>query len=367
MEGAFKWFWSESFWLPDGYTWKDLEPTPEVNKPTFTDLYYVPVIAVIILCIRYIFERFVATPFSLYLGIERSKKSTYDENPICEHVFLTTSKNPSTKQVDGLAKQLDWSREKVERWFRKRRKSQQISLLSKATESCWRCVFYFWLFCFGAFCILPTDWFWDTTLWMKGYIKEQHFNNYLRAYYLMELSFYTSLLFSQFIDAKRKDFYQMFIHHIVTILLIFSSYAVDQHRIGVVIMFLHDASDFWLEAAKVFNYAKIQKMCDGLFVMFATSFFITRWIYYPFWVLHCMIIISWREVGPFLSYYYFTTLLVTLQILHVFWGSLILNMFFKLLTQGKVDRDTRSEDESSEDEQASSTSSNSASASKKKK
>jgi len=41
----------------------------------------------------------------------------------------------------------------------------------------------------------------------------------------------------------------MFVHHIVTICLIFSSFAISQFRIGVVIMFIHDASDFWLEVA----------------------------------------------------------------------------------------------------------------------
>lgn len=359
-------FWTHTFWLPEGYTWKDLEYKSDgIRKPQFTDLYYVPVIAIVLVFIRILFERFIALPFCVYLGITNTT-SKYEPNPICEKVFKEVTKNPKKEQVEGLVKQLSWTPNRVERWFRKRRKANQVPLLKKATESCWRCVFYLWLFCFGAFTILTTEWFYDTRQWMAGYIRKQDFNNYLRSYYLMELGFYFSLLFSQFIDAKRKDFYQMFLHHVVTIALIFSSFAISHHRIGVVIMFIHDASDIWLEAAKVFNYAKIQKVCDALFVMFALVFFITRWIYYPFWVLEAFIFKAPEIIGPApLGHWLESAWLCTLQILHLYWGSLIIHMVYKLLVIGKVDRDTRSEDESSGDEKE--TPSVSAPSSKKKK
>jgi len=342
--------WNERFWLPDGYTWEDFKTKDDgYTKPQFTELWNIPIIAVLLLCIRFIFERYIATPYCIYLGIT-DQPIHITRNSICEKVFYTVTKRPDSTQINGLAKQLGWTETKVNRWFSKKRRSMQVSLFKKATESCWRCVFYFFLFSFGAFTLLPTEWLYDTNLWMKGYLRKQDFNVYLKSYYLLELSFYTSLLFSQFIDSKRKDFYQMFLHHIVTIMLIFSSYAIGQFRIGVVIMFIHDAADYWLEAAKVFNYAKRQKLCDGFFVAFAIVFLLTRWVYYPFWVLHCMIVLSWRNVGPFPSYYYFTTLLCILQVLHIYWGLLITQMVYKFTTEGKVDKDTRSEGESSSDE-----------------
>ena len=72
---------------------------------------------------------------------------------------------------------------------------------------------------------------------MEGSIREQDFSIYLKSYYLMELAFYTSVLFSLFIDAKRKDFYQQFLHHIVTILLVLTLYAIVQFRVKTVIIF----------------------------------------------------------------------------------------------------------------------------------
>ena len=116
--------------------------------------------------------RFLATPFCLYIGITNNSKLAVENNPICERVFTTVSKNPNREQVSGLAKQLDWKDSKVQRWFRKRRKALQLPMLNKATESCWRCIFYFSLFVFGAFTVLTTDWFYNTRLWMTGYIRQ---------------------------------------------------------------------------------------------------------------------------------------------------------------------------------------------------
>ena len=50
--------WNDDFWLPEGFTWKDLEITPGgVRKPQFADLYYVPIIALFLVLVRIIFER----------------------------------------------------------------------------------------------------------------------------------------------------------------------------------------------------------------------------------------------------------------------------------------------------------------------
>lgn len=37
------------------------------------------------------------------------------------------------------------------------------------------------------------------------------------------------------------------------------------------------------KAAKLANYAKYQRLCDGLFVVFSLSFFFTRLVFFPFW------------------------------------------------------------------------------------
>lgn len=37
------------------------------------------------------------------------------------------------------------------------------------------------------------------------------------------------------------------------------------------------------QAAKLANYAKYQRLCDSLFIVFSVVFFITRLVIYPIW------------------------------------------------------------------------------------
>lgn len=81
-------------------------------------------------------------------------------------------------------------------------------------------------------------------------------------YYVISLGFYISLLVSQFFDVKRKDFWQMFAHHLVTISLMIFSIICNFTRIGCLILVIHDSADYWLEFAKVSLYAKKKIICD---------------------------------------------------------------------------------------------------------
>lgn len=74
---------------------------------------------------------------------------------------------------------------------------------------------------------------------------------------MMSLSFYWALAVSQFFDVKRKDFWQMFVHHICTICLLSFSWICNFHRIGTLVLLIHDCGDIFLE------------------VMFTTFFFLS--------------------------------------------------------------------------------------------
>ncbi|TNN75611.1 Ceramide synthase 2 [Liparis tanakae] len=102
-------------------------------------------------------------------------------------------------------------------------------------------------------------------------------------YYILEMSFYGSLLLSVAFDVKRKDFKEQIIHHLATLVLLSFSWCVNYIRIGTLVMIVHDASDVLLESAKLFNYAKWEKTCKSLFVLFALVFMVTRLIIFPFW------------------------------------------------------------------------------------
>jgi hypothetical protein len=77
-------------------------------------------------------------------------------------------------------------------------------------------------------------------------------------YYMISLAFYWSLTFSQFFDVKRKDFWQMFVHHIATILLLSFSWICNLHRAGSVVLVIHDAADCIVDVSIIImlNYKK---------------------------------------------------------------------------------------------------------------
>lgn len=56
-------------------------------------------------------------------------------------------------------------------------------------------------------------------------------------------------------------------------------------RIGTVILALHDASDVFLEGAKIFKYSGKELGASACFGLFATSWLLLRLVYFPFWVI----------------------------------------------------------------------------------
>lgn len=56
-------------------------------------------------------------------------------------------------------------------------------------------------------------------------------------------------------------------------------------RIGSIVLALHDASDVFMEAAKVFKYSEKELGASVCFGLFAFSWLILRLIFFPFWVI----------------------------------------------------------------------------------
>ncbi|KAF7272111.1 hypothetical protein GWI33_015076 [Rhynchophorus ferrugineus] len=170
------------------------------------------------------------------------------------------------------------------------------------------------------------------------------------------MAFYWSLCVSQFFDVKRKDFWQMFIHHIATILLMVLSWVVNVFRIGSLVLVVHDCADIFLEAAKMAKYSGYQKVCDTIFAIFTILWIVTRIGLYPFWIIYNTSIEAPKLVPMFPAYYIFNSLLCILLVLHIFWTYLILKIVYNSLNAGQMEGDIRS---SSDDYSTESNNSNS--------
>lgn len=123
-------------------------------------------------------------------------------------------------------------------------------------------------------------------------------------YYIIQLSCYWSMLFSQFQDVKRKDFLEMFIHHVATIALISFSWTVNLVRIGSLILLVHDVADIFMEAAKISKYAHWQKACDAFFAIFFFVWSISRLFIFPFYILRRYVQLLYEFLSIFLLIFF---------------------------------------------------------------
>ena len=99
---------------------------------------------------------------------------------------------------------------------------------------------------------------------------------------MLEMAFYWSLTITQFTDVKRKvswksfktclnklkwfeDFWEMFLHHAATLALLGLSWTNQMHRMGSLVLMVHDFADHWMELAKIARYANFKVSLATLF------------------------------------------------------------------------------------------------------
>ena len=72
----------------------------------------------------------------------------------------------------------------------------------------------------------------------------------LKWYYLVQLAFWLQQIVVVNIEERRKDYSQMFAHHIITCFLICGSYSFYQTKVGNAILCLMDVGDIVLPVSK---------------------------------------------------------------------------------------------------------------------
>lgn len=194
------------------------------------------------------------------------------------------------------------------------------------------------------------------------------------AVYFVGLSFYATELVSLLRlprSERRSDFVVYLIHHVYTNLLLAGSWLSWNHRIGSLVLFLHDLADVALPIAKCLSYSEdhlrrtkpravyeaIRVVGTGCFVAFIVLFIVPRNIMFGMLTWHGMTTVRWfnwcysngqwvrcTAGGGHLPPVVLLTTLGLLYPLHVFWAVLIIKMAAKVLFAAQYD-DVRSDDE----------------------
>ncbi|KAL6347825.1 hypothetical protein AAG906_037554 [Vitis piasezkii] len=229
-----------------------------------------------------------------------------------------------------------------------------LGKIVKCSESLWKLTYYATV----EACILAISyqepWFRDSKQYFRGW-PNQELTLPLKLFYMCQCGFYIYSIAALLTwETRRRDFSVMMSHHVVTVILIGYSYISSFVRIGSVVLALHDASDVFMEAAKVFKYSEKELAASVCFGFFAISWLVLRLIFFPFWVIsassydmqNCM---NLSEAYPMLLYYVFNTMLLTLLVFHIYWWILICSMIMRQLkNRGQVGEDIRSDSEDDE-------------------
>lgn len=147
------------------------------------------------------------------------------------------------------------------------------------SEQGWSLVYYFCSFTADVYVYSTSNYRGDIKLLWADY-PQTHVSYVFKLYYLIQFGFYASQIIVVNVEEHRKDYTQMFAHHIITCVLMYASIRLNVTRVGNVILLLMDFCDICLPAAKMLRYLGFTTACDAMFVVFMVSWLVTRHILY---------------------------------------------------------------------------------------
>ncbi len=225
-----------------------------------------------------------------------------------------------------------------------REKPKALKLAAKKfEEATWKATYYGTMALYGLLFLS-----WEPYLVDHTAVYPNPVNWKISLYYMVQISFYiwmtVCILWG---DVRMKDFYQMTLHHIVTLVLLFVSYSWHITHCGSLLLLLMDIADPFLELGKISKYLGSETYSTVAFVVFFLSFIILRLFVYPVLALYPCIYYTW-DLALYLQaqhiYYIVIGFMWVLFALNLYWAGLILKVIIAKFTEGKM-RDVRSDDE----------------------
>ena len=193
----------------------------------------------------------------------------------------------------------------------------------------------------------------------------------------------------RYLDERRRDYYVLYAHHLVTILLVLGSWEAGGTavRIGLLVLYVHDASDVFIDILKMVNYSKLEGArgfyaSEIAYVAAVVSWGWFRFYQYPARVLKVAIVEAFRVRGPpppgdgtlasaltqpltvLLDYYaavranvgipvwaFGKYMLLFLLALHIYWGYMLAMVGYRILTESAREASRQEYEGASDDEQ----------------
>jgi len=197
--------------------------------------------------------------------------------------------------------------------------------------------FFFFMFIsiYGYFLLVEKEWF-PSILGGKGDILNcfkslgmLELDEGVKTYYLIQLGYHAHSFLFQFRMTHRADFFEMVLHHVVTLFLISFSYLTNFTRLGSLVLITHDFSDMFGYAIKSVVDTKSAALTLTVYAGLLLSWAFMRLFVFPFYIIS--VTITQTEVD---GYALFNGMLITLLCLHIYWYTLFLKMGYTFLTRG---------------------------------
>lgn len=203
----------------------------------------------------------------------------------------------------------------------------------------------------------------------------------LQGLYIAQLCvwIYTCVI-HRFFDERRRDYFMMYLHHLITIALVGMSWYANYLRIGLLVLYVHDASDIYIDLLKMINFLKLEGRrgwyaSEGIYIASVGAWLYYRMYQYPFRVIPGSFIApyleygpsfpSWRDWSPSSLWNWLAAchamlprwlesniLLCALLVLHVIWLYILLRVGYRILTESAREASRQEYEGDSDDEDA---------------
>ncbi|KAJ5543816.1 hypothetical protein N7513_003399 [Penicillium frequentans] len=151
--------------------------------------------------------------------------------------------------------------------------------LTRFSEQAWLLCYYsiFWtlgvyIYCTSDYFLAPREMF---TSW-----PTRELPGITKTYILGQCAFWLQQVIVINIEERRKDHWQMLAHHVVTILLIYTSYTLHLTTVANLVLVLMDVVDIFFPIAKCLKYLGFTTLRDIMFGVFMFSWFVARHVFY---------------------------------------------------------------------------------------
>ncbi|ORZ09460.1 TLC domain-domain-containing protein, partial [Absidia repens] len=223
-------------------------------------------------------------------------------------------------------------------------------------EQAWSFIYYSCSCGAGIAVMYGSEWWFDTRYFWIDY-PVTDYTEAFKYYYLVQFAYWLQQIFVLQIEAPRKDYRELVMHHINTLLLIFASYLCNFTRVGNAVFVCMDLPDAVLALAKALNYTCPGIICNVTFVMMLVS-----WMYTRVYLYGCIMLSTWMEPGLYVNFrlaplegwwfpdfvvYIIFGLMLGLYCLILFWTAMIFKVLYKIVFTENAS-DVRSDDEDEE-------------------